>query len=340
MKKIWIVAVCLIAAGLLLCLGVLIAMGSDFSKLSTDKIAVEEYTITDSFSHIEISTDEADVRILPSEDGVCHAVCHYREKVPYQVVVENGTLWIQQDDQRSWYDYISLFDFGKTEIVLYLPDPVYESLTVKGSTGDVHLTDGFATQTTNISVSTGDVTVEGHKTETLTVKTSTGDVNVMGVYLHNMTLTASTGDVTVAEATVISEANLSTTTGRIKMMDTYAYHAINCETSTGGITMENTEVVWMLKVKASTGDIQLKACNGRTTDIETTTGDVTLDACDGVIYNIQTTTGNVKGTMVSDMVFTARSDTGRVEVPTSTRGGSCMITTDTGDIRMEILPKE
>ena len=65
---------------------------------------------------------------------------------------------------------------------------------------------------------------------------------------------------------------------------------------------------------------------------ETNTGDITFDRCDAATMKITADTGNVTGTLLTPKIILAQSDTGRVDVPRSTEGGICEITTDTGRI--------
>ena len=62
-----------------------------------------------------------------------------------------------------------------------------------------------------------------------------------------------------------------------------------------------------------------------------------LDVCVLAEIYIETDTGSVSGTLLSDKVFLAETDTGRVSVPKTTHGGRCEITTDTGNIRIEVV---
>ena len=54
---------------------------------------------------------------------------------------------------------------------------------------------------------------------------------------------------------------------------------------------------------------------------------------------VLTGTGDVTGSLLSAKVFITHSDTGMVDVPETTTGGKCKITTDTGDISMDVLNK-
>ena len=55
---------------------------------------------------------------------------------------------------------------------------------------------------------------------------------------------------------------------------------------------------------------------------------------------MKTNTGNITGTLVTDKVFLAHTDTGRIRVPTTTTGGRCELTTDTGNILLDIAPPD
>ena len=52
---------------------------------------------------------------------------------------------------------------------------------------------------------------------------------------------------------------------------------------------------------------------------------------------VETDTGDVTGSLLSDKVFITKSDTGSIDVPKTVTGGKCEITTDTGDIKIEII---
>ena len=62
-----------------------------------------------------------------------------------------------------------------------------------------------------------------------------------------------------------------------------------------------------------------------------------LAEADAGELHIRTDTGDVTGTLRTKKVFITETDTGKVEVPKSITGGECEITTDTGDIKIEIL---
>ena len=83
-------------------------------------------------------------------------------------------------------------------------------------------------------------------------------------------------------------------------------------------------------------DGQLKASAAGLLSVGRSTGDVTLRRCDAGELKITTSTGDVSGSLRTEKVFLTKTGTGRVEVPASTSGGTCEITTKTGDIKLSV----
>lgn len=71
--------------------------------------------------------------------------------------------------------------------------------------------------------------------------------------------------------------------------------------------------------------------------IERSTGDVEFDGSDADEITVKTSTGDVRGTLKSEKVFLTDTSTGWINVPKTTSGGRCEITTSTGNIDIAIL---
>ena len=104
--------------------------------------------------------------------------------------------------------------------------------------------------------------------------------------------------------------------------------------STGKTALDNVTCK-NLTSGGSTGDILLqKVIAADKISIQRSTGDVKLEGSDAAEIYVKTDTGDVTGSLLTDKVFVTDTDTGRVDVPKTTPGGRCEITTDTGDIRI------
>ena len=254
------------------------------------------HTPSEDFYSISVVTSSADVTFLPSEDESCRVVCVDQKNLTHSVTVVDGVLKIEKVDTRSWYDYISIFS-RPTGVTVYLPKSEYASLYVESFTSDVKLASGFTFGGIDIFLSTGDIDVEGISTGWLNLSVSTGSVSAKSINCGGeMLVSVSTGDVRLTDVT----CGVLTSSG-----------------TTGDITLTN--------VIAS-----------ESFSIERSTGDVRLDSCDAPTVNVKTGTGDVRGTLLSEKIFFTSTTTGRVNVPRSAGGGSCNISTTTGNISIEI----
>ena len=300
--KIWlIVAVSLVALGIIMFGVVMTMLNWDFIKLGTSKYETNSYEINERFHNISIDTDTADITVLPSDDGKVKVVCQEESKLKHSVNVQNDTLIISLRDNRKWYDYIGI-SIGSSKITVYLPTTIvipedqYNSLVIKASTADIDISKGFHF---------------GH----VDIETSTGDIKLGSMSTGDMSLSVTTGYIEASNI-ICEDLEIEVSTGKTKLTNVKCKN-LTSDGDTGSISLTN--VIASDKI-----------------DIERSTGDVKFDGCDAKDICVETDTGDVKGSLLTEKVFIARTDTGRINVPKTTSGGVCEITTDTGDIIINI----
>ena len=320
MKKgtaVWLItAGALILVGAMIFVGVMTVLNWDFMKLSTATLVTNEYVPEGEFVGISISGDTEDVLILPSENGETRIVCTEYEKVPHTVTVKDGELSIEARDNRKWYEHIGI-TFGTPSVTVYLPKGEYGALSVAVSTGDVSVSEGYIFDAVVLSASTGNIDVRSSAKGAMALSASTGSITLTDASAEALALSVSTGGVKVRNVTVTGDASVKVTTGKSDLgaLQCGAFSSVG---STGAITL--TDVI-------AEGAIS----------IERETGDVRLDRCDAAEITVLTDTGDVEGTLLSEKVFIVATDTGKKDVPESLTGGKCKITTDTGDIVIDIV---
>ena len=81
-KRWLITAAALVLIGLVTFAAVMSAYGWDFARLGTVKYEDNNYVLSEEFTHISICTDEADILLVLSEDGVCRVSCSTRRGFP------------------------------------------------------------------------------------------------------------------------------------------------------------------------------------------------------------------------------------------------------------------
>lgn len=84
------------------------------------------------------------------------------------------------------------------------------------------------------------------------------------------------------------------------------------------------------------GELTLVGVNAEEIICETEQYDIYLRDCDANVLKLTTVNGNVEGALLSEKTFTAHSQNGEVDVPDSTGGGTCEISTVNGDVKITI----
>ncbi len=311
----FIIAAVMVIVGLGIIAFSLSAGSESFEKHSFIPNLTAEHTVTEDFSHIDVDIDTANISFCLSEDGSCRVVTYNDEDTPHTVSVKDDTLWIKSEDNRKWYEHISI-NFSTPELEIYLPKAQYESLYLRGSTGSVYSPQDIGFDYVDISISTGDIGMFSSYCGEVTLSTSTGSINVSNISADKLSLTASTGKINVKNINCKGDVNISVSTGDTELEQVVCGSFI----STG-----------------STGHLTMTSLIARNSiSIERSTGDVNFYGCDAAEIKIVTDTGEVEGELLSEKIFFAESDTGDIEVPKTTRGGICEIITDTGDIKVNI----
>lgn len=315
--KVW-----LIVAGALIALGIIVfgtafmAIGGDMVGFSTNKYETNEHQITDEFENILIKSNTASIKLVASEDDSCSVVCYEQINLKHLVSVKDGALEIKVVDERKWYEHIGI-NFSAPTVTVYIPKGEYGDLDVSVSTGDVDIPEGFGFENIDVSASTGRVMLGATVKQEVNITTTTGNIFGNGVCAKSINLSVSTGRVELNGITCEGDLSVTVSTGAARV---------------SGVTCKN------FRSDGDTGRLYLGYLEAEEKiSVKRSTGDVSFEDCDAAELFIETSTGDVEGTLRSDKVFIVRTDTGDVEVPKTTSGGRCEITTDTGDIEISII---
>lgn len=321
MKKAVVIA--LIAAAALIVIGGLVFVGVlavnhwNIGLMSTTKFVTNTVDVPTGFRDITINSDTEAIDFLPSEDGKCKVIFHEPESEKHSAAVKDGVLTIEQNESAKWFDKVGLFSFDSPSITVFMPAGEYAALSIKESTGDIKIPKDFSFDSADIEVTTGDVEFKAGVKGKLRIAADTGKIRTEWIASSELELSVSTGRVEVSNVDCSGDINISVSTGK-SLLTNVTCKNFTSTGSTGDVTLDNVIIAEKLFVNRSTGDVKLVKCDASEIEIETDTGSVT-------------------GTLLSEKVFIVRSDTGRVEVPETVTGGKCKITTDTGNIKIEIV---
>lgn len=316
--KIWLItAAVFVALGLILFAGVMATYDWDFTKLSTVTYVTNTYEAQGEFDKISINVDTTEIEFVPTEDEACSIVCFEAEKIKHSATVQNGTLVIKTIDTRKWYDHICI-SLGSPKMTIYLPQNEYASLFIETDTGDINIPKDFTFEKIEIDGDTSKVGCFAPVSNILEIELSTGDINVDSITSGQVKLTTTTGEIKVSSVTTKNDIDIETDTGTVKLTNISCSDFV-AESDTGTITLKNVVATSSLSVESDTGDVKF------------------YDS-DAAQISVKTSTGDVMGTLLSEKVFITETSTGRINVPKTTSGGKCEITTSTGDIKFDVTP--
>ena len=309
-----IVAGALVLSGAGLFAGAMTASGWDFSVLNTYEVVNNTYDVDEPFTNISIDTDKVDIRFAKSSDGKCRVATRDTSNHIYSVAVVDGTLHIQMGFKGLFEIGIGVYD---SFVTIYLPEDAYGTLTIKEDTGDIEIPGNFSFESMDIELDTGEVVSHADAIGTCRIAATTGDIKVENASVGALALRTTSGDIAVSDVVCAGSFSANVRTG-----DTILTNLTCTDLTCTDLTSTGT-----------TGELKLTnvIASGKL-DITRNTGDVTFDGSDAASIKVHTSTGDVKGTLLSDKTFRYKTSTGRVELPPTTAGGVCDITTDTGDI--------
>lgn len=315
MKKLAWIGCLLVLLGAALCVASAARAGFDWEKLSTMPLAARTYGIDQQVTAIVVESGEESVRLLPAGDGECRAVCTENENgsLTYDVSVSDGVLSVRARDQRRWYERIGIFVVSGG-VELYLPQGDYESLTIRTSSGSVHVPEDFSFDQVQLESSSGSVNFSAGVEGALAVKTSSGGISVADTAPRELTLRTHSGGIYLERVEAEASLNAASSSGRVSLTNVTC-GSLNAQTSSGGIRLTDVIALEMLRAQSSSGSVR-------------------LTRCDGAALNIRTSSGSVSGTLLSDKVFLTDTSSGSINVPRTVSGGVCEVTTSSGSIKL------
>ena len=312
--KIWLItAASLVVIGCIIFGGVMSMLNWDFIKLSSSKYVTNYYEINEEYTNISIVSKTTDVVFVPSESQTTSVTFYEQKNNTHTVAVKDGTLEIAMI--KKWQ--YSGFNFETPKITVHIPQGDYGALLIKTNTGDVKIPAEFKFESIDILGKTSGIANYASAAKHVKIKTTTGHISVENISASEVNLSVSTGDVNVSGLNCGGDVTVGVSTG---------------DTSLSNVACKN------IISGGSTGDIYLdNVIASEKMSIERSTGDVKFNSSDAAEIYVNTDTGDVRGNLLSEKVFITSTDTGKVDVPKSITGGRCEITTDTGDIKLEII---
>lgn len=254
------------------------SVGFGIRALDDQQYEMRNHWISEPFQNIRME-DVWDVRIEKSSTGKASVFCADAKDIVHSVRVENGTLMIQREDHRPWYEHIGITFWPSDSVILSLPDEQYHELFVKTVSGNIDLMDGKF-QKINLSSTSGDIRISSlekpFSSGNLAIATTSGDVECWDMELDSLTIGTISGDVKYFQGKVNGPMQITTISGDVEFPWSDA-QSIEVSTVSGDVegTLMSGKMFSLRSVSGTMHAPDSEEGNGRC-EIATTSGNITI----------------------------------------------------------------
>lgn len=242
----------------------------DFSQSTApaEKIDISK----DKFDKVDIQTDNAFLRIFPSDDGKMHVDVEnktYRQHLAVDILDRTLVITLKEE-ARKWGFFTITGSFKSPTLIVQLPPKIYEKIQILSDHGSVT---GGRLESTELLVETdnGSINLEQIITGKFTVKSDNGAIKLIDVQAKSLRAETDNGQLTLKDISadkvdavsdnggitlkeVKGDVQAQTDNGRIHLLAADLERKISLETDNGSILLEtkrqpenatiNAEVDW------------------------------------------------------------------------------------------------
>ena len=215
-KTLLILSLSLILAGIAIFAAAFFINGRNFADINLSPIEVYEERVDkfyraefDNIDNIDISVTSRNVTIRPADDGVARIETRDSERDYLTTSFNGNTLHIKQIVNHKWYDFMSVpINFGN-DIVIYLPNDVYDSLSIKSTSGGVDVTGNISFGKSSFDMTSGTLNLsDGFNSDETEIESTSGTVHVCGLngtslYIHSTSGSKKLENVIVSESLTV-----------------------------------------------------------------------------------------------------------------------------------------
>ena len=330
-----ILSIVLVLVGLTVSIIALASCGFDLRK--SEALITESFDITEDFEKIvtDLSGMSCDLTVKRSEgESASIKLCHTeRNRISYGV--KDGVLTVKSDDQRRWYDKI--MNFTTLSVTLSLPEKDFDSLTHRGTSGDVRISD-LSLGSLDIDTTSGDIYLRSvNATKAVSLECTSGECEIEKLCAAALTMDLTSGDFDIRSLCVTGDVKINATSSDIEI-ENADIGSLLINATSSDIELAGLKAGSAVNLEATSGEIELKeVIVGDKLTVDTTSGDITLIRSDAASYYLKSGSGDVEGSILTRKNFKASSTSGSAITPDSDyTAGICEIKTTSGDIRISL----
>lgn len=215
--------------------------------------------ITDTYKKILLKSNDAKVKIEPSNDNNTKITFFEKKRRPYEFSVQDNTLTIQPS-KRKWYNLLKI-GIDRSEIKLFVPKSMLEAVSVMSNVGHIDISSMICSGAIDIQINTGKTTLAN-------------------VFCKSFNSNGSTGTIALNDFSAEERISIKRNTGKVLLNDCSAPE-IFVKTNTAkvcGKLPSNT----VFAVRTNTGKVEIPKSAigeaiGGTCEIKTNTGNIKFE---------------------------------------------------------------
>jgi DUF4097 and DUF4098 domain-containing protein YvlB len=287
-KKVVLIIVIALVGAVLLSAAIAALVGFDLATLFNDATVTSDHQITQEFDSIFIQTTNADIVLLPSQDGECRVECVEREKMPHAVTVKDGTLHIEVQPEIKFG-----FFTAQTSVTVYLPDRLYDKVELDTVSSSIISEQRLKVDYLMAETVSGDLSVKQLDARTATIQTVSGGMSLSNLNVtEHLSLTTTSGDFW-AEYLHCDTLSIQSTSSNCEMIDVYVAGLWKMESVSGDIFFVHSDAA-SLSISSVSGNVQGSLLTQKTFDVQSTSGSIRVPKeQSGGDCRIETVSGNV-----------------------------------------------
>ncbi len=269
-------------------------------KKASAKSSYEEKTadIMELFDNISIqAANDMDVNLQSSPDGKCHVYYYDSDQVIHSVYVEDDTLVITCDDERTFGSDIGFGD--DPYITVEVPARQYDRVSVVSGSGQISASQSLRCQQLEVTEKTGNLYLVNVTADTVSLSSESGDVSLATISVRNLYYEGKSGDLSVINVTA-DNIRFSVGDGKFE-----GYNLLTNSTSA---------------YKSNKGDIYVDGCDSPTFVFDSVKGDINATLLSPKQIAARTQSGDINIPEISGKY-----------------NGNCVVNTDSGDITIKYV---
>lgn len=246
--------------------------GAYHKRTVVSNAAITEFTLEDS---------NTDITLSPSEDGAFRVTYYENDRERYEVDLdeEGGSLRMEKQVDRKWYEWIGHFTVEAHPVKVEIPASALAALKVRtsnasisldglngqgmelvSSNGQIRVTDAACAKGISASTSNARVIIENTRAGgILSASSSNGDISMLKVQGKNVKADTSNARVTMNKAAAEEDVAAFTTNGDIELNTMVFGGSLEARTSNSSIrgTIDGRRTDYSISSGTSNGDNNL-----------------------------------------------------------------------------------